>query len=143
MSKNRPKVETHEMEQRVATLRLAGMGFEQIAREVGYADASGAYRAYRRVLERQITPVAEEIREEEIARLDRLIMAHWPYALGARGAEPSGKHADTVLKAMDRKARMLGLDAPIKQAVEITNYDDGDAVRAMVAALARTLADQA
>ena len=138
----RPKAETLAMENRVMTLRLAGMQFDQIAEEVGYADASGAYRAYQRVMARTVQPVADEIREEEVRRLDRLISAYWPRALGAGGNDPNAKAADVVYKAMDRRAKLLGLDAPVKQEVEVTTYDDTDDVKAQVASLVRLLQDQ-
>jgi len=129
------------MESRVMTLRLAGMGFEQIATEVGYADQSGAYRAYKRVMDRTIRPIADEIRDEEIARLDRLIMSYWPRALGGGGHDPNPKAADVVFRAMDRRAKLLGLDAPVKQEIDITTYDDSDEVRKEVARLAALISE--
>lgn len=134
---NRPPAEVRAMEHRVMTLRLAGMPFEQIAREVGYADQSGAYRAYQRVMERTVRPMADEAREEEVSRLDRLIMSYWPRALGGNGHDPNPKAADVVFRAMDRRAKLLGLDAPIKQEIDVTTYtsDDFDKEVAEVAAL--------
>ena len=142
MANNRSKAETLAMENRVMTLRLAGMQFDQIAEEVGYADASGCYRAYQRVMARTVQPVADEIREEEVRRLDRLISAYWPRALGAGGNDPSPKAAEVVYKAMDRRAKLLGLDAPVKQEVEVTTYDDTDEVKRQVMDLVRSLRDQ-
>ena len=142
MANNRSKAETLAMENRVMTLRLAGMQFDQIAEEVGYADASGSYKAYQRVMARTVQPVADEIREEEVRRLDRLIAAYWPRALGAGGSDPSPKAAEVVYKAMDRRAKLLGLDAPVKQEVEVTTYDDTDEVKRQVMDLVRSLRDQ-
>lgn len=142
MANNRSKAETLAMENRVMTLRLAGMQFDQIAEEVGYADASGSYKAYQRVMARTVQPVADEIREEEVRRLDRLISAYWPRALGAGGSDPSPKAAEVVYKAMDRRAKLLGLDAPVKQEVEVTTYDDTDEVKRQVMDLVRSLRDQ-
>lgn len=134
---NRPKAETQAMEARVMSLRLAGMPFDQIAREVGYSDQSGAYRAYQRIMERTVRPMADEVREEEVARLDRLIMSYWPRALGGGGHDPNPKAADVVFRAMDRRAKLLGLDAPVKQEIDLTTYtpEDFDREVAEIAAL--------
>lgn len=135
----RSKAVALENERRVLNLRLAGMDFDSIAREVGYADGSGAYRAYQRAMARTVQPVADEVRAEEVARLDRLALAYWPRALGAGGQDPSPKAAEVVFRAMDRRARLLGLEAPVRQEIDLTTYDDSDEVRKRVAELAALL----
>ena len=120
----------------VMSLRLGGATFIQIAEQVGYRDAPEAYVAYKRGMDETIQPIADEIRYEELRRLDRLILTWWPKALGAANTDPSPKAADIVFRCMEKRAKLLGLDAPIKQEVELS-YDDGDEVSAKVAELLR------
>ena len=68
-----------------------------------------------RVLLRVIAEPAKEVRGQELARLDRLMQTHWPAAV-------EGNHMATgvVLQIMDRRMRLLGLDAP--QRIDITGW---------------------
>ena len=132
------KAERVRKRQQVMTMRLGGATFEQIATQVGYADAPKAYLAYKEAMDEAIQPVTDEIRYEELRRLDRMILTWWPKALGAANTDPSPKAADIVFKCMDKRAKLLGLDAPIKQEVELV-YDDGDEVSDKVNSLLRML----
>jgi hypothetical protein len=52
---------------------------------------------------------ADKVRTLELARLDAMLAGMWPGAIAGDG------HAvDACLKLMDRRARYLGLDAPVK-----------------------------
>lgn len=140
--KARNKAEMMQAEKRVIQLRLAGATFREISEQLGYKDAKSAWTLYMRAMERDIKPIAAEVREEELRRLDRIMSAYWGRALGAGGVEPSPKAADVVFKAMDRRAKLLGLDAPVKSQVEVTNYDDADVVQGMVVRLVDHLKGQ-
>lgn len=121
--------EVVEKERKVLELRRAGYTFDDIARSVGYASPSGAFYALSRALTRTLQQPADELRKMESDRLDRLQMAVW-----ARALQGDPKAVDTVLKIMDRRSRLLGLDAPTKMQVEATNYD-GSTIDAEVAKL--------
>jgi hypothetical protein len=64
-----------------------------------------AWKHTQAALQQALQEPAQEVRQIELARLDRLHMAHWPQALGG-----SADATDRVLKIMDRRARLLGLD---------------------------------
>ena len=83
--------------------------------------------------------MTHQIRDEELRRLDRLMSAWWGKALGAGGAEPSQKAAQVVMQCMDRRSKLLGLDAPVKAQVEVSKYEDGDVVQGMVIELQKHL----
>lgn len=102
-----------ERQRQALELRKAGYGFQVIADRLQYADASGAYRAVRRALLRTIQQPADEVRQLELERLDKMMSGLWQAAI-------SGKWLaiDRVLLIMDRRARLLGLDAPTK--IDIT-----------------------
>jgi hypothetical protein len=64
---------------------------------------------------------AEELRTMEVARLDQMLLGLWPKAIkGDTWA------VDRVLKIMERRAALLGLDAPVKRelsgSVELRTY---------------------
>lgn len=100
-------IEAVDRARRALELRKAGVGFEQIAQQLEYKDASGAYRAVKRALDRTIHEPADELRALELARLDKMLMSHW-------GAIQKGhvRSTEIGLKIMERRASYLGLDAP-------------------------------
>jgi hypothetical protein len=118
--KNAPEPEVLERENKIIELRRAGATWAVIAERVGYASASGAYNAYQRIAERVIRPNLEEYRDMELDRLDRLQMSVWPKALNG-----DSRAVDSVLKIIDRRTRILGLDAAkeVNLKAEVTTYD--------------------
>ena len=94
---------------RALTLRGRGWTYEEIAKEVPYATAGGAHKAVRTGLRATLKEPADDVRELELGRLDKLLNAQWDKALaGDLGA------LQAVLRIMDRRATYLGLDAPVK-----------------------------
>jgi hypothetical protein len=106
-------------------LRKAGLSYGLIAKELGYADASGAHRAVERGL-RLLVPkeLVEEMRAIELERLDNLWRPMYTKALqGDRLA------VDRCLAIMERRSRFLGLDAPLKiQQMVITEEQFREAI---------------
>lgn len=92
-------------------LRKAGATYEEIGRALGMT-RTGAYRAVKRALDELNEKIAEDAAEVlrlELERLDAMLLAVWPKAKqGHLGA------IDRVLKIMERRSRLLGLDAPHK-----------------------------
>lgn len=115
-----PDPEQLDKEVKVLELRRAGLTWQRIAEEVGYADHSGAYVAYKRAMKRVLQQPAEELRNAELDRLDRLQLAVWQKAM--RGETNA---IGSVLRIMERRAKLLGLDAPQKIQAEVMNYDAG------------------
>jgi hypothetical protein len=108
-------------ESKVFELRIQGFTFEQIAVEVGYQGASGAWQAYKRAKESFIFESVEEVRQLELMRLDEMMFALWDRAIS--GDLPA---ASCVLKIMDRRAKLLGLDKPEKVEVNKWDFDGAD-----------------
>lgn len=109
-------IELKKRDARVFELRIQGYTFIQIASEVGFSGPSGAWQAYQRIKSEVIFESIEEARHLEIMRLDELHLAVWDRALS--GDLPS---ANCVLKIMDRRAKLLGLDKPEK--IEVNKWD--------------------
>ena len=89
-------------------LRLSGASYRQIGQQLGVSHVQ-AFRDVQRVLREVVSEPAEAVRRVELARLDRLMRAHWSAAI-----EGDTKATAMVLQIMDRRARYLGLDSPQK-----------------------------
>lgn len=107
---NQFAIRAFERQRQALELRKAGVSFEIIADRVGYKDASGAYRAVRAALKKTLQEPADELRMTEVARLDQMLLGLWPKAI--KGDTWS---VDRVLRIMERRAALLGLDAPVKR----------------------------
>jgi hypothetical protein len=96
-------------------LRLAGVDFDTIAARLGYASRGAACTDINRALEQAVaeqTASADVLRHEELQRLDRLQAGLWTAAAGG-----DTKAVDSVLRIIDRRCKLLGLDAPQRHEV--------------------------
>ena len=91
----------------VVRLRMVGLTFDDIAEQTGYADRSGAKRAYDIALERWAVETVEQQRIVQTERLDDL----WRRVFReiARG---DLDQVDRALRIEKRRAELWGLDAP-------------------------------
>jgi len=106
-----PKAVTHALE-----LRRKGCSYPKIADALGVS-LSTAYRYVNNALERLANErkiEGEKVLDLEIARLDRMCEA-----IMDKVDDGSLDHIDTMLKLMDRRAKLLGLNAPSKHSHEI------------------------
>ncbi len=99
-------------------LRKAGATYDEIARRLGYSNRSAARRLVVRALDRTVSEPANELRTLECARLDALLQALWPKAM-----EGNPRSVEVALQVMERRARLLGLDAPPRRVVEVLTAD--------------------
>ena len=99
------QVRAHERHLQALELRKAGVTYEVIAGQLGYANASGARKAVVSALKATLREPAAELRELELARLDAMLLPLWrPVQAGDE------KAIDRALRIMERRARLLGLD---------------------------------
>lgn len=98
-------------------LRKAGVGYDAIAAKLGYAGRSGAYKAVAKLLTSVEREAATELLEIELQRLDDMLRAVWGNARAGRVA-----HVDRVLKIIERRAKLLGMD---KDRTEISGPNGG------------------
>jgi len=100
-------LKARQHEEQALELRLGGASYAMIGEALGMT-AGGAFKAVDRALTRQAAETdekAEKLREIEVARLDRLLMAQWPGV--KRGDE---KAARVALQISKRRSELLGLD---------------------------------
>jgi hypothetical protein len=114
-------VDSVEWHRRAVELRTQGRTYQQIADELGVS-VGGAHVAVTRYLEetRAISREgAEEIRRLELDRLDRILSTIGPQAEGGDLAA-----VDRVLRLQERRAHLLGLDAPKASSVTVDARPD-------------------
>lgn len=127
------RAKTAERRGRAIALRLAGLEYQAIADRLGYASRQAARVDVERALQANLAEESRQadlLRQVELQRLDRLQAAAWPAAAGG-----DLRAIDTVLKVIDRRCKLLGLDAPIRAEVMTI-----DAIEANIAALTAQLA---
>ena len=129
-----PSPELVDKEIKVLELRRVGLTWVRIAEEVGYADHTGAYAAYKRAIKRTMQQPADELREQELDRIDRLQVAVWPSAM-----KGDTRAVLTIVRLMERRAKLTGLDMPIKIEQDVTTWTGGDTIDRAVRDLASLL----
>lgn len=99
-------------------LRRAGLGYTAIAARLGLGK-SQAHRLVVAALDEaraQVCANADDLRAEEVSRLDAMLTGLWPAA--RKGAVSA---VDRVLRIQERRAKLLGLDAPERKRLEGPN----------------------
>ena len=93
-----------------------GKTLETIARELGYANASGVQKAYKRARARIEHPDAEDYFQAHVERLDALIETFTLPAVNG-----NMKSAEFLLRVMNQQADLLGLKAPVQIQQEVNH----------------------
>jgi hypothetical protein len=120
---NEERQQILDRRKQAVALRLAGVDWETVADQCGYASAGAACTDLKRHREQTragIDESLEELRNQELGRLERLQLALWPRALNG-----DVRAAETVIKIIDKRVGLLGLNAPIRH--EVFTIDEIDA----------------
>lgn len=110
----RPKLSAQRIkaladQRKALELRRMAMGYQAIADHLGI----GLATAHRHVMDAlkearaQISTEADTLKSEDLSRLDAMLAGLWP-----RASKGEAVAVDRVLKIMERRAKLLGLDAP-------------------------------
>lgn len=97
-------------------LRIQGFSFREIALRLGYNSPQASFDAVKRALEKTLREPANELRSLESERLDEMFQRAYLMALSG-----DLQAMQTAMKVMERRAKLLGLDAPVK--TELTGAD--------------------
>lgn len=96
-------------------LYIAGEPLNSIAVKVGVTYRSIQANLKKIVNDIDVTKDLDREIATDLTRLETLFRRFWPYAVGIGGAndgaEPSIEYGEFILKVLDRKAKLLGLDA--------------------------------
>lgn len=128
---------TAQRDAKAARLRSRGWQYPRIAAELGFNHKADAYNAVQRVLKDTVREAGDEIRTIELTRLDTLYDAAMDVLEREHVTVSNGRVVtlhdlplpddapvlaaiDRLLKIQERRARLLGLDAPTKAAISIT-----------------------
>ncbi len=106
------EVNAHDKQLQALELRKAGVSYAAIAQRLGYRSGSGAHAAVGAALKRTQQEPADEVRRLELERLDGMLLA---IAGQIKGGNQGA--IDRALGIMARRAKLLGLDAPVRQDV--------------------------
>ena len=87
-----------------------GATYEQAAKRAGYATRSGAYKAFWKAVEGREANAVDQARTLELTRLDALQVGLWEQALSG-----DVKAVNAVLRIIEQRSRLLGLDKPEAQ----------------------------
>jgi hypothetical protein len=98
-------VNAHERQLMALDLRKAGMQYAAIAQQLNYRSAAGAFAAVRSALKRTLKEPADELRQLEVSRLDAMLAGLW-----IKARKGDNYAIDRVLRIMERRAKLLGLD---------------------------------
>lgn len=130
---------TAEREAEATRLRSRGWTYQRIADELGWANKGDAHHAVQRVLRDTVQEAGDELRTLELIRLDALYVAahevlerehvtvsNGRIVAGTDGAPilddaPVLQAIDRLLRIQERRAKLLGLDAPVKKDVSLTD----------------------
>lgn len=142
--KSRRDVHQIERDARAVDLRRNGLTYRQIAAELGFSSVASAHEAVQRGLMDTIAETNDEVRRLELDRLDHLARTalkilgkpHLVVSQGRVARHPETGETlvdsgpvlaaiDRLLKIQERRAKLLGLDAPAK--VEMLTIDAIDA----------------
>jgi len=122
-------------------LRAEGLPYREIADRLGYPSENAANKAVLGLLRRTEADAVADLRALESERLDHLTRVTLE-GIAASVQSPQGLSAPLVSAAVrisERRARLLGLDAP--QQVQIGSPVDIDEVARELTALIETTAD--
>lgn len=123
MTKQNVAKEAERMERRrqVLALKIAGASYPEIAEALDIA-VSTAHNDVQRALRDIPKDEADELRTIELSRLDRMQRELWAEAMKKEIPLVARLPLmDRILKLIDRRAKMLGLDSPTQ--VEVTGAD--------------------
>jgi DNA-binding CsgD family transcriptional regulator len=98
-------------------LRKSGAAYREIARQLGVDvhTAHGDVGAELAALREMTVGRAEELRALELERFDRMVAGLWPQI--EKGSPPA---VTAAIRVSERRARLLGLDAPVVTKNELT-----------------------
>lgn len=119
---------TEERRRKAFDLRLAGCTYEQIGEALGISKQA-AYKLVDTTLvasREETAETAEKVREMEIQRCDALLVALWP---NRRDPGTTG----SILKVMERRSKLLGLDALQRSEVKVEGMTEAQLDSAILA----------
>jgi hypothetical protein len=112
-------------------LRRSGMSWDAIARTLNFPSPDAASQAFRRYMIEYPKEDVEHARQLECDRLDALQQAIWARCMDSEDKLQTWA-MDRALKISDQRARLLGLNRPVRQEISVlTENTVDDAIKAL------------
>ena len=107
------QVSLAEQRKTALALRIGGASYRQIAAQMDLSVGRAHAIVQEALAETRVeaTELTEQVRQLEIERLDAMLMSLWT-------AKNNPRVADTILRIQERRAKLLGLDVPIRTSIE-------------------------
>jgi hypothetical protein len=153
---SRHALEVRTRQDEALALRRAGLDYTSIAKRLRYSGRGAAHDAVTASLDRQPMEDAPIVRRIELERLDELLRVAWEQLhmdhvmvsdgrivrddTGVALVDHAGKLSalDRVIRIMERRSKLMGLDAPVRKVIEVITED---AVTSEIRRLEAELAD--
>jgi hypothetical protein len=103
------RLEAVEQQEKALRYRKMGLTYGEIAERLGMRSSQTAWSAVESALKRTLQEPADDLRKLELGRLDAMFVP--VYVQACRGDLAA---LNAALNIMARRARLLGLDAPLK-----------------------------
>lgn len=120
--------ETAELRRRALELKIAGLTFDSIAKQLGLKGGSGsAHRVCQEAIRDIYREPADEFRTLELERIERLHRTYWPLAMGIGPLGPDGKPKrlapdvkafDRIMHLMQQRMALEGFDVKTQMHLE-------------------------
>jgi hypothetical protein len=123
---------TAERRKKAIALKLAGLDYQAIADQLGYADRAAAWIDIDRALKKNLAEEAEQVellRHVAVQQLNRLQAAVWPKAV-----KGDTRAAETALRVITQRCKLQGVEAPTLIALEHRLDLEGELVAAALGA---------
>lgn len=111
-----------EQQIRCYELRLTGMSLDRIAKETTLSKGT-VHNRIQAEIQARVLPLADEVRKLELDRLDR-----WLAKLDQQieAGETVPRCVEVAVKVSERRARLLGIDAPQQLEATVTEVSQAD-----------------
>lgn len=119
-----------------AAMRARGATYQDVAAALGYASRGAACEGVSRALAAVPVEAADELRAVERIRLDAITARAWDIAMAEHPMISYGRVVDgvndpgpvlhaleVIRRVSESRRRLLGIDAPIRRAVEVITND--------------------
>jgi hypothetical protein len=126
------RAQVAERRTKAIAMVLAGVDYDTIAERLGYASRGAAHTDVDRALSANLTSLkdkAQQLREVQAMRYQRLLAAVWPKAL-----KGDLKAVETAARLVDRIVKLWGLAEPDKLDLDVTGQITAEDLLAIIRA---------
>lgn len=114
------KLNAMDLERDIVDAQLSGLSWDEIAVAYGFVSGQAAYKAWRRIVSKEYATTAEAVEEYRKIELSYLDNQLYILETAQQAAPDNLKIVDKIVGLLERRAKLLGLDAASKQDLSVT-----------------------